>query len=177
MTDWKLNGLRAFSVPINDGVPVSVPLMALAGVCGNVALAGVYRVVGVARCETESLGPRVAYCFEGKVADIGESAFGSNPNPPADSSPSNPRPTGSCGASSSGGGVGVRGGSGIGRFEAMTATQCATVGTVGSTTTHLSKDSPDKRAGFTPDGRWRGNWGMPSTCRLIIFRVVRCTNH
>lgn len=132
MTDWKLNGLRAFSVPAIEGVSVSVPLMALAGVYGNVALAGVYRVVGVARCETESPGPSVAYCLDGKVADIGESAFGSNPSPPADSSPSNPSPTGCCGASSSGGGVGVRGGSGMGMFEVMAAVRCATaVKTVG----------------------------------------------
>ena len=137
--------MRAFSVPLIEVVPVSVPLMALAGVCGNVALAGVYRVVGVARCETESLGPRVAYCLDGKVADIGESAFGSNPSPPVDSSPSSPRPTGSCGASSSGGGVGVRGGSGIGRFEAMTATQYETVKTVSAAATHLPRDLLDKR--------------------------------
>jgi len=141
VTDWKLNGLRAFSVPLIDGASTSVPLIMLAGVYGNVALAGVYRV-GVARCETESLGPRVANCFEGKVADIGERAFGSNPNPPADSSPSNPRPTGGCcGASSSIGGVGVRGGSGI-PFEAMAAAQCATaVRTVDSATTHSSRSS------------------------------------
>lgn len=119
-----------------EGVSVSVPLMALAGVYGNVALAGVYKVVGVARCETESLGPRVAYCLDGKVADIGESAFGSKPNPPVDSSPSNPSPTGCCGASSSGGGVGVLGGSGI-MFDAITATQRAAVRVVGSAMAHV----------------------------------------
>lgn len=140
VTDWKLNGLRALSVPLIEGTSVSVPLMMLAGVYGNVALAGVYSV-GVARCETESLGPRVANCLDGKVADIGESALGSNPRPPADSSPSNPRPTGGCGTFSSGGGVGVRGGSGI-PFEAMTAAQCATAGrAVDSATTHAAGDS------------------------------------
>jgi hypothetical protein len=56
---------------------LSVTLLTLAGVYGKVALAGVYRVVGVARCETESLGPRVANCLDGKVADIGESVFAS----------------------------------------------------------------------------------------------------
>ena len=78
-------------------------------------------MLGDAFWEMESLGARVAYCLEGNVADMGESAFESKPNFPGDSSPSNPRPTGS-GASSSGGGVGVRGGTGNGMFEAMTET-------------------------------------------------------
>lgn len=78
-------------------------------------------VLGDAFWEMESLGARVAYCLGWNVADMGESACGSNPNCPGDSSPSNPRPTGS-GESSSGGGVGVRGGTGNGMFEAMTAT-------------------------------------------------------
>jgi hypothetical protein len=34
-------------------------------------------VVGVARWETESLGPRVANCLVGNVADMGESALAS----------------------------------------------------------------------------------------------------
>jgi hypothetical protein len=82
----------------------------VAGVYGKVALAGVWRGAGDARWLTESLGPSAAYCLEGNVADIGErSAL--EPRFPADSSPSNPSPTG-WGASSSGGGVGVRGGAG-----------------------------------------------------------------
>ena len=113
-------------MPLIEGVSVSVALIALAGVYGNVTLAGVYKVVGVARCDTESLGPRVAYCFDGNVADNGESAFGSNPSPLLESSPSNPSPIGCCCrcwcAFSSGGGVGVRGGSGIGMLEAIAAT-------------------------------------------------------
>jgi hypothetical protein len=76
-------------------------------------------VAGDALWETESLGPRAAYCLGGKVADIGErSAL--EPRVPADSSPSSPSPTGR-GASSPGGGVGVLGGTGRDMFEAMTA--------------------------------------------------------
>lgn len=77
-------------------------------------------MLGDAFCEMESLGARVAYCLEGNVADMGERAFGLKPRFAAESSPSNPRPTG-CGGSSSGGGVGVRGGTGNGIFEAMAA--------------------------------------------------------
>jgi hypothetical protein len=55
----------------------SIPLTPLAGVFGKVALAGVYSVVGVARWETESLGPRVANCLVGNVADMGESVLAS----------------------------------------------------------------------------------------------------
>lgn len=77
-------------------------------------------VLGVALCETESLGPSVAYCLEGNPADMGDSAFGLKPKFPADSSPSNPSPTGND-ASSSGGGVGVRGGTGRGMLEAIIA--------------------------------------------------------
>lgn len=107
------------SEPLNDGASVSVMLLIMvAGVYGKVALAGVY-IAGDARCETESLGPSVAYCLEGKVADMGDRAFGLKPSVVAGSSFSNPRPTG-CGASfSSGGGVGVLGGMGRGMFEAM----------------------------------------------------------
>lgn len=101
-----------------EGTSVSVMiLLMVAGVCGNVALAGVY-MAGEALCETESLGPSVAYCLDGKVADMGDSAFGLKPRVAAGSSSSNPRPTGCC-ASSSGGGVGVLGGRGSGMFEAM----------------------------------------------------------
>jgi hypothetical protein len=68
VTDWKLNGLRTFSeLSVSFG-----PLVALAAVYGKVALAGVY-IAGVPRCDTESLGASVAYCFEGNVADMGES--------------------------------------------------------------------------------------------------------
>lgn len=68
VTDWKLNGLCAFSE-----LSVSfAPLAVVAGVYGNVALAGVY-IDGVPRCDTESLGASVAYCFEGNVADMGDS--------------------------------------------------------------------------------------------------------
>jgi hypothetical protein len=67
-----LKGLLEFS----ELLASSMTLLTLAGVYGKVALAGVY-IVGVARCETESLGPRVANCFEGKVADIGERVFAS----------------------------------------------------------------------------------------------------
>lgn len=74
-------------------------------------------MVGVARWETLSFGPSVAYCFEGNVADMGESAFESKAMAGA-RSPSSPRPTGP-GASSSGGGVGVRGGTGRGILEAI----------------------------------------------------------
>lgn len=107
------------SEPLSEGPSVSVmPLVAVAGVYGKVALAGVY-IAGDARWETESLGPSsVAYCLEGKVADIGESAFGLKPRLSAGRSPSNPNPTGS-GALSSGGGVGVLGGTGNGIFEAI----------------------------------------------------------
>jgi hypothetical protein len=92
----------------------------LAGVYGKVALAGVYRVAGDALCETESLGPRVAYCLEGNVADMGESsALLLGLVSPTARSLRNPSPTG-WGAFSSGGGVGVRGGAGRGIFEAMT---------------------------------------------------------
>jgi len=110
-----------FSDPLIEGASRSmVPLAALAGVCGKVALAGVYRVAGEALCETESLGPRVAYCFEGNVADMGDSsALLLGPISPTARSPRNPSPTG-WGAFSSGGGVGVRGGAGSGIFEAMT---------------------------------------------------------
>ena len=66
--------MRVLSVPLIEGASTSVPLMILAGVYGKVALAGVYSMVGVARWETESLGPRVAYCLDGKVADMGERA-------------------------------------------------------------------------------------------------------
>lgn len=75
---------------------------------------------GVAVWETESPGAAsvaFAYGLWGNEADKGESAFGSKPSSPAESSPSNPSPTvwdGGCGASWSGGGVGVRGGLGNG---------------------------------------------------------------
>jgi hypothetical protein len=72
VTGWKLNGPRAFS-----GLSSVMALMALPGEKGNVALAGVYRVVGVARCETESLGARAAKCFEGNVADMGDKVLAS----------------------------------------------------------------------------------------------------
>ena len=122
-TGWKLKGFRTFSEPLIDGASDSVmPLIALAGVNGNVALAGVKMVVGVARCETESLGPRVAYCFEGNVADMGERALLPKRNGPGDSSLSRPSPrVGWGGASSSSGGVGVRGAISTGRSEAMAA--------------------------------------------------------
>jgi hypothetical protein len=71
VTGWKLNGLRALS-----GLSDSLTLAVLAGVYGKVALAGVY-MAGVPRCETESLGPRVAYCVVGKVADMGERVLAS----------------------------------------------------------------------------------------------------
>jgi hypothetical protein len=124
-TGWKLKGFRTFSDPLIEGASESVmPLTALAGVYGKVALAGVKMVVGVARCDTESLGPRVAYCLDGNVADMGERALWPNRNGPGDSSLSNPSPCGRGGwggALSSRGGVGVRGGSGTGIFEAMAA--------------------------------------------------------
>ena len=76
-------------------------------------------MAGEALCETESLGARVAYCFEGNVADMGESSpFALVASVLDDRSPSSPRPT-AWGASSSGGGVGVRGGAGRGMFESM----------------------------------------------------------
>jgi hypothetical protein len=68
VTGWKLNGPREAS-ELSTSV---MPLMALPGENGKVALAGVYRVVGVARWETESLGASVANCFEGNVADMGD---------------------------------------------------------------------------------------------------------
>jgi hypothetical protein len=122
-TGWKLKGFRTFSEPLIEGASESVmPLTALAGVYGKVALAGVKMVVGVARCETESLGPRVAYCLEGNVADMGERALLPKRNGPGDSSLSRPSPrVGWDGASSLGGGVGVRGAISTGRSEAMTA--------------------------------------------------------
>jgi hypothetical protein len=112
-----LKGL-GFSDPLIEGASRSmVPLAALAGVYGKVALAGVYRVAGDALCETESLGPRVAYCLEGNVADMGDSrALLLGPISPAVRSLRNPRPTG-WGAFSSGGGVGVLGGAGRGIFD------------------------------------------------------------
>lgn len=107
-----------FSDPLNEGTSVSViMLFTVAGVYGKVALAGVY-MAGDALWETESLGPRVAYCLEGKVADKGDSAFGLKPSVAAGSSLSNPSPTGR-GGSSSGGGVGVLGGTGNGMSDAM----------------------------------------------------------
>lgn len=72
VTDWKLNGLR---MPSELSVSF-IPLAEVAGVYGNVALAGVYRE-GVPRCEMESLGARVAYCLEGNVADKGDSVLAS----------------------------------------------------------------------------------------------------
>jgi hypothetical protein len=66
VTGWKLKGPREASE-----LSTSVPLMALPGEKGKVALAGVYSV-GVARWETESLGASVANCFEGNVADMGD---------------------------------------------------------------------------------------------------------
>ena len=96
-----------------------IPLTPLAGEYGNVALEGLKTVLGVARWDRESLGPRVPYA---KDADIGERAFGlyslfpgerrfSNPNPVTWSVPS---------SWSSGGGVGVLGGIGSGMLDAMT---------------------------------------------------------
>lgn len=77
-------------------------------------------MLGVAFCESESLGPRVPYRSEGKPADMGERAFGLKPSFEGESWFSNPRPT-DCGCvdPSSGGGVGVRGGRGTGISDAM----------------------------------------------------------
>jgi hypothetical protein len=146
-TGWKLKGFRTFSEPLIEGASESVmPLTALAGVNGNVALAGVKMVVGVARCETESLGPRVAYCLEGNVADMGERALLPNRNGPGDSSLSKPSPRVGWGSAlSSGGGVGVRGASSTGKSEAMAAIIKKIVGTVGSAREH-GEDRVDKRA-------------------------------
>jgi hypothetical protein len=63
----------------------------------------------------------VPYRSDGKVADIGDSALGLNPRFEGDMEFSNPSPTGGLNRSSSGGGVGVRGGAGIGLSEAMVA--------------------------------------------------------
>jgi hypothetical protein len=107
---WKLNGPALFSASTSPA-----PLIVLAALWGNVALAGVN--IGVARCDAESLGLRVAYCLEGNVADMGDKALTSWPSCPAASSPSSPSPRGR--GASLGGGVGVRGGTGSGMCEAM----------------------------------------------------------
>ena len=74
-------------------------------------------VVGVVFCETESLGASVAYLSEGKAEDMGDNAFGLNPSLVGEGRSSGP---GSMGAlPSSGGGVGVRGGTGSGILDAM----------------------------------------------------------
>ena len=81
-------------------------------------------MLGVALCETESLGPRVAYCLDGNPADMGESAFGLKLKFAEDSSLSKPSPAGND-AGSSGGGVGVRGGTGRGIFDVISVTEVA----------------------------------------------------
>jgi hypothetical protein len=80
-------------------------------------------VLGVGRCDCESFGASVPYRSGGKVADMGESAFVLNPSFVGDSWFSNPRPTGCAPPASSGGGVGVRGGTGSGIPEAIVCTK------------------------------------------------------
>jgi hypothetical protein len=119
---WKLNGLRTFSDPLSEGASSPlVPLTALAGVYGADALVGLKTVLGVARCDNESLGANVPYLSDGKVADMGDNALGLNPSFEGDMELSKPSPTGGLNFSSSGGGVGVLGGAGMGLSEAMVA--------------------------------------------------------
>lgn len=68
-------------------------------------------------CEMESPGASVAYLSEGKVEDMGDSAFGLNPSFVGESRSSSPGSTGAF--LSSGGGVGVLGGTGKGMLDAM----------------------------------------------------------
>jgi len=118
-TGWKLNGFWTFSDPLRDGVSFSLPPpMALIGLYGNVELAGLKIVLGVGRWDIEAPGPpRVLSRSGGKVADSGDKASGLNLSRAGEYGWSNPKPTGF--SSSSGGGVGVRGGAGIGIPDAM----------------------------------------------------------
>jgi hypothetical protein len=91
--DWKLNGLTC-SEPLNEAASVSlVNVAALAGVSGKAELPGLNTVLGVPLCERESFGASVPYRSEGKVAVMGDRAFGLKPNFEGDSISSNPRPT------------------------------------------------------------------------------------
>jgi len=73
-----LKGLRAGSdPPAEEGSFSLTPLPALAGVKGgNVALVGLYTVLGDGRGDSELLGPERVLYLSGKMADMGDNALG-----------------------------------------------------------------------------------------------------